>query len=109
MIILKTVVVFILAAICEIGGGFLIWLWLREGRSFWYGILGALIMACYGVVATWQPDGFGRVYATYGAFFILLSLVWAYQFDGFRPDKYDIIGVLIVILGVCVMYYAPRN
>ncbi len=109
MIILKTIAVFILAGICEIGGGFLIWQWLREGKPFWYGLLGALILACYGVVATWQPSGFGRVYATYGAFFILLSISWAYWFDNFVPDKYDILGALIAIAGVCIMYYAPRG
>jgi small multidrug resistance family-3 protein len=109
MLILKTLAIFVLAGICEISGGFLIWLWLREGKPFWFGILGALVMTCYGIVATWQPAGFGRVYATYGGFFIFLSLLWAYQFDNFVPDKYDIIGALVVLIGIGIMYYAPRN
>lgn len=101
---LKSVLIFLLAGLCEIGGGYLIWLWLREGKSFSYGLLGALILIAYGVVATWQPANFGRTYATYGGFFILLSLLWAYKFDNFRPDRYDIIGAAIALLGVCIIF-----
>lgn len=108
MTILKSVSIFLLAGLCEIGGGYLIWLWLRKGMSLGYGIAGAAIMVLYGVVATWQMSSFGRVYATYGGFFIIMSLLWAYFFDDFKPDKYDIIGSLITMLGVCIIYYAPR-
>lgn len=101
--------VFVLAGLCEIGGGYLVWLWAKQDKPLWYAILGGLILALYGVVATWQPAGFGRVYATYGGIFIALSLVWAWYIDGFRPDRYDIIGAIIALIGVCIIYYAPRN
>lgn len=106
---LKSIAIFIFAGICEIGGGYLIWLWLRENKSFTYAIAGAIVLISYGVVATWQPANFARTYATYGGFFIVMSLLWAYKFDNFKPDKYDIIGAAIALIGVCVMFYAPRK
>ncbi len=109
MIVLKSLSIFLLAGVCEIGGGYLMWLWLKEGKPLWYGILGGLILALYGVVATLQTASFARVYATYGGIFIVLSLIWANRVDNYIPDKYDIIGALIALLGVCIIYYAPRQ
>jgi small multidrug resistance family-3 protein len=97
-----------LAGICEIGGGYLVWLWLKEGKPLWFGILGGLILALYGIVATLQTASFGRVYATYGGIFIVLSLLWAWKVDNFKPDRYDIIGALVALAGVCLILYAPR-
>jgi len=108
MAILKSVLIFILAGFCEIGGGYLIWGWLKEGRPFWYGILGGSVLILYGVVATLQTESFARVYATYGGFFIVMSLLWAIKFDHFTPDKFDILGAVIALIGVCIIYYAPR-
>ncbi len=107
--IIKSILIFLLAGLCEISGGYLVWLWLREGKPFWYGLAGALILVMYGVVATLQTANFARTYATYGGFFIVMSLLWAYKFDNFRPDKYDIIGASIALLGVCVIFYASRQ
>lgn len=107
--IIKSILIFLLAGLCEIGGGYLVWLWLREGKPFWYGIVGAVVLALYGVVATLQPANFARTYATYGGIFIVLSLLWAYKVDNFHPDKYDIIGASIALIGVCIIFYAPRH
>ncbi len=109
MTIIKSLSIFLLAGIFEIGGGYLIWLWLKEGKPLLYGIFGGFILALYGVVATLQTASFARVYATYGGVFIVLSLIWANRVDNYIPDKYDIIGALIALLGVCVIYYAPRE
>ncbi|MDM8172935.1 YnfA family protein [Olivibacter sp. 47] len=106
---LKSFLIFILAGLCEIGGGYFVWLWLKEDKPLWFGIIGGVVLALYGVVATWQTANFGRVYATYGGIFIVLSLLWAWKVDGFKPDRYDIIGALIALLGVCVIFYAPRT
>ena len=105
----KSVLLFLIAGLCEIGGGYLVWLWLREGKPFRYGLVGALTLVLYGVVATLQPANFARTYATYGGFFIVLSLLWAYIFDNFRPGKFDIIGAAIALFGVCIIFYAPRH
>jgi len=104
----RSILLFIFAGFCEIGGGYLVWLWLKEDKSLWYGLLGGAILVLYGVVATLQSSNFARVYATYGGFFIVMSLLWAMKFDHFTPDKYDIIGATIALTGVCIIYYAPR-
>jgi small multidrug resistance family-3 protein len=108
MNILRSLVVFVLAGLCEIGGGYLIWQWLKQDKPLWYGILGGIILAGYGIVATWQSAGFGRVYAAYGGIFILMALIWAWRVDGFKPDKYDIIGAMIALAGACIIIFTPR-
>ena len=109
MALLKSLSVFILAGLCEIGGGYLIWQWLKADKPIWYGIIGGVILALYGVVATWQIADFGRVYAAYGGIFIIMALVWAWKVDGFHPDKWDIIGALVAIVGACIIIYMPRK
>lgn len=108
MEIIRSLSIFVLAGLCEIGGGYLIWLWLKEGRPLWFGIIGAVILVAYGVVATWQSANFGRVYATYGGIFIVMALLWAWKVDGFKPDRYDVIGATKALIGVCIIIYAPR-
>ncbi|MBT1686165.1 YnfA family protein [Dawidia soli] len=109
MEILKSWTIFIIAGVCEIGGGWLVWQYVREEKSVWYGIIGGAVLVGYGFVATLQTANFARVYATYGGFFIAMSLLWAYRFDNYSPDRYDVIGALVALLGVCIIYYAPRG
>lgn len=109
MSILLSVVWFIVAGLCEIGGGYLVWQWLREGKPTAYGLVGAIILMLYGVIPTFQPAHFGRVYAAYGGVFIVLSLLWAWKFDGTKPDSYDLIGATFCLAGMAVMMYAPRG
>ena len=107
--IIKSISIFILAGLCEIGGGYLVWLSVREGKPIWYGVAGGAILILYGLVATLQTSNFAKVYATYGGFFIVLSLVWAFLFDKYIPTRYDVVGALIALLGVCIIYYSPRT
>jgi small multidrug resistance family-3 protein len=109
MAIVKSLFIFFLAGLCEIGGGYLVWLSIKDQKPLWYGILGGIILIGYGIVATFQTANFARTYATYGGVFIVMSLVWAYFFDGFIPDKYDIIGAIVALIGVCIICYAPRG
>ena len=109
MSIIKSLLIFILAGILEIRGGYMIWQWLKEDKPFWYGILGGITLALYGVVATWQTAVFGRVYAAYGGIFIVLAVLYAWRNDGFKPDRYDIIGAAVALTGACIMIYMPRN
>ena len=85
------------------------WLWLKANRPFWYGLIGGIVLAIYGIAATLQTANFGRVYDTYGGVFIVMSLLWGWKVDQFIPDRYDIIGAFIALIGVAVMFYAPRN
>lgn len=109
MDVIRSLSIFILAGLCEIGGGYLIWLWLKESKPLYLGIIGAIILIAYGIVATWQTENFGRVYATYGGVFIVMALLWAWKIDGFKPDKFDIIGATVALIGVCIIIYAPRR
>jgi len=109
MTFVRTILIFILAGFCEIGGGYLVWLCIKDNKPWWYGVAGGIILALYGVVATLQTSNFARVYATYGGIFIVMSLLWAYKMDNFIPDKYDILGAIIAIIGVLIIYFAPRN
>jgi small multidrug resistance family-3 protein len=105
----RSVAYFLLAGLLEIGGGYLVWLWLRENRPAWMGIIGALALAGYGMVATLQPANFGRVYAAYGGVFIVLSLAWGWAVDGHRPDRWDYLGGALCVFGMALIMYGPRT
>ena len=109
--IIKSLFYFILAGVFEIGGGYLIWIWLREGKGILYGIIGAIALILYGVIPTMQPSSanFGRVYATYGGIFIVLSIIWGFKIDNVIPDKFDLIGCIIAVIGASIIMYAPRG
>lgn len=107
--ITKSILFFLAAGLCEIGGGYLVWLWLRENKSIWYALSGAVLLVLYGVIPTLQPANFGRVYAAYGGVFIILSLLWGWRVDKIIPDKFDIIGGVVALVGVLIIMYAPRG
>jgi small multidrug resistance family-3 protein len=109
MAFIKSFLLFILAGLFEIGGGYLIWQCLRNDKPLWWGVLGGIILVLYGVVATWQTADFGRAYAAYGSIFIVMALVWAWKVDSFVPDKWDIIGALVSLIGAGIIIYMPRK
>jgi len=89
--VVQSLLLFILAGICEIGGGYLVWLWLREGKSFWLAVIGFVVLGLYSIVPTLQPVSFGRAYAAYGGIFIVLSILWGWIVDRVVPDKLSLI------------------
>jgi small multidrug resistance family-3 protein len=105
---IQSLLLFVLAGLCEIGGGYLFWLWLREGKSPWLAVLGGVMLVVYGVIPTLQPASFGRTYAAYGGIFIVLSIFWGLLVEKITPDKFDWLGGWIALLGVLVIMYAPR-
>lgn len=109
VVIAKSIALFILAGLCEIGGGYLVWLWLRENKSILFALIGAVVLVLYGVIPTFQPAHFGRVYAAYGGIFVVLSILWGWRIDKIVPDRYDLIGGLICLAGVFVIMYWPRD
>jgi small multidrug resistance family-3 protein len=101
---------FVVAGLCEIGGGYLVWGWMRDHKPLAWALIGAPILAAYGVVAALQPiSEFGRVYAAYEGVFIALALVWGVVVDGFRPDRYNLLGAAICVAGVVVMVVPSRG
>jgi len=109
MSIAKTVILFALAAVAEIGGAWLIWQAVREDKAWWWAGLGIVALGAYGFIAAMQADAnFGRVLAAYGGVFIAGSLVWGMIFDKFTPDRWDVIGALVALAGVSIIMFAPR-
>lgn len=107
-IVIVSLALFFAAALFEIGGGYLVWLWLRERRGVLFGFIGAIVLFVYGVIPTLQPAHFGRVYAAYGGIFIVSSIIWGLMIDKKKPDRYEIIGAVVALVGAAVMMYAPR-
>lgn len=110
MTVLRTLGLFVLAGVFEIGGAWLVWQGVRESRGLLWVLGGVVALAAYGFVATLQPDPhFGRLLAAYGGVFVAGSLAWGVVADGFRPDRYDLAGAGVCLLGVCVIMFAPRG
>ena len=106
----RSILLFVLAALLEIGGAWLVWQGLRDSRGWLWVGAGVVSLGLYGAVATLQADApFGRVLAAYGGVFIAGSLLWAAVADGFRPDRWDVTGALVCLVGVGVLMYAPRG
>lgn len=101
---------FLAAGLAEIGGGYLVWLWIREGKPLWWGVVGGMILVLYGIIPTLQQyANFARIYAAYGGIFIFLSLLWGWGVDKKPPDLYDWVGALICLIGISIIMWGPRN
>jgi small multidrug resistance family-3 protein len=110
MSVLRSIGLFLLAALAEIGGAWLVWQGIREHRGLLFVGAGVAALGAYGFVATLQPDpNFGRILAAYGGVFVAGSLAWAMVFDGFRPDRWDLIGAALCLAGVGIIMYTPRG
>ena len=110
MTVLRSLLLFVLAAVAEIGGAWLVWQGVREQRGLVWAGAGVIALGLYGFVATLQPDAhFGRILAAYGGVFVAGSLLWGVVADGFRPDRWDLAGALVCLAGVGLIMYAPRG
>jgi small multidrug resistance family-3 protein len=107
--VLSSLLLFVIAGLLEIGGGYLVWLWLRNDFSWTLGALGGFVLFLYGIVPTFQKTHFHRVYAAYGGVFIVMSVFWGWLIDGIMPDNYDVIGTIIAVIGILIIFYYPRK
>jgi len=107
-VVITTLALFFAAALLEITGGYFVWIWLKEKGVWVYGLVGGLVLFGYSVIPTLQPAHFGRVYAAYGGIFIVSSILWGFMMDKKRPDRYEIIGAFVTLLGALIIFYAPR-
>ncbi len=106
----RSLMLFAIAAVAEIGGAWMVWQGLRQDRGWAWVVAGGLALAGYGAIATLQPDAeFGRIFAAYGGIFIVGSILWGMAFEGFRPDRYDVTGALVCLAGMAIIMYVPRT
>jgi small multidrug resistance family-3 protein len=103
-----SIALFFAAAMAEIGGGYLVWIWRRQKKSIALAGVGGIILFVYGIIPTLQPAEFGRVYAAYGGIFIVSAIIWGRIVDKKKPDRYEIIGSIVAVIGAIVIFYAPR-
>jgi small multidrug resistance family-3 protein len=79
---------------------------LREGQGAWLGLVSGAVLFAYGVIPTLQQEpAFGRVCAAYGGIFVILSILWGWLVDGWRPDRFDLLGAAIALVGVAVIMW----
>jgi len=107
-ILTVTLGLFFVAALMEIGGGYLVWQWIREKKGIPIGLTGGIILFLYGIIPTLQPSYFGRTYAAYGGIFIISSIAWGMIVDNKKPDRVEIMGSLVAACGAIIIFYTPR-
>jgi len=106
---IKTIVIFALCAAGEIGGTYAVWRWRRDGQSPWLILGGVALLTGYAIIQTYQPDGdYGRIYAAYGGFFLFSAMLWGWVGDGVVPDRFDVIGVAIALIGAAVILWGRQ-
>jgi small multidrug resistance family-3 protein len=108
-IIIKSLLFFVLTGLFELGGTYLIWLWIRDHRSIWYGFMGSAVLIVYGILPTFQLANFGRLQAAYSGVFLMVALFWGWGIDKIQPDKFDIIGAIVALIGSTIIMFAPRS
>lgn len=110
MLATRSLALFAVAAVAEIGGAWLVWQGIRGDRGWPWVVFGGLGLTAYGIVATLQPPAnFGRVFAAYGGVFIVGSILWGMALEGFRPDRWDLLGGAVCLVGMAMIMYAPRG
>uniref|UniRef100_A0A7S2TT53 Uncharacterized protein n=1 Tax=Lotharella oceanica TaxID=641309 RepID=A0A7S2TT53_9EUKA len=110
LLVVHVAALFIFAGLAEIGGGWMVWQAVREGKPWWWALIGSIILVGYGFIPPLQPlDDFGKLYAVYGGVFIAMSFGWAAIFDGYKPDMGDYIGSAIALVGVGVVLFWPSS
>jgi small multidrug resistance family-3 protein len=105
---MKTFLLYVVTAIAEIVGCYLPWLWLRQDRSAWLLVPGAIALALFAWLLTLHPAAAGRVYAAYGGVYISVAIVWLWLVDGMRPTPWDIAGVVVALAGMGLIAFQPR-
>lgn len=107
---MKSLAIYALAALAEIGGCFAFWAWLKLGRSPWWALPGAVSLIVFALLLTRiDSAAAGRAYAAYGGIYILASMVWMRMVEGAKPDRWDLTGLCLCLAGAAVILWAPRS
>ena len=106
--IFTRIILLFVAALAEIGGGYLVWKWIRERKGIVFGVFGGIILFIYGIIPTLQPSNFGRVYTAYGGIFVISAVIWGMFMDRKKPDRYEVIGSVVAVMGAVMIFYSLR-
>lgn len=109
MIVGRTIGLFIITAIAEIGGCYLVFAWLRLQKSALLLIPAFLLLACFSWLLTLHPSNVGRVYAAYGGVYVAMSILWLWCVEGIIPDFYDVLGLIVTLIGMSIIAFAPHQ
>jgi small multidrug resistance family-3 protein len=105
-----TALIYIAAALAEIAGCFAFWAWLRLGKSVWWIVPGTVSLLLFAYLLTLVPsDAAGRAFAAYGGVYIVASLAWLWAVEGVRPDRWDVSGAALCLIGAAVILFGPRT
>ena len=106
MDVLRTFAIYVAAAIGELGGTYCYWRWLKEHGTWGLAVVGLAALLGYAVVQTLQPESrYGRVYAAYAGVFLVGAMLWGWLIDGKVPDRFDVIGAAVAMVGVVIVLY----
>ena len=106
---LKSTILFFLAAVTEIGGAYLVWQWQRAGKPLLFALIGMLVLFIYAFIQTAQTFSFGRAFAAYGGIFIAVATLWGWWVDGRAPDRWDWLGAGVCLAGAAIILWVPRR
>ena len=105
---MKTVGLFVLTAMAEIAGCYLPYLWLRQGKTPWVLVPGGLSLALFAWLLSLHPTAAGRTYAAYGGVYVTVAVFWLWWVDGVRPDRWDLIGATVTLIGMVIIAFGPH-
>lgn len=105
---MNTIGLFVLTAVAEIAGCYLPYLWMRQGKSVWLLVPGALSLALFAWLLSLHPTAAGRTYAAYGGVYVAVAVFWLWWIDGVRPDRWDLIGVAVTLIGMSIIAFGPH-
>lgn len=100
---------FIVTALTEIVGCYLPYLWLREQKSTWLLLPAGAALALFAWLLTLHPTGAGRTYAAYGGVYVVVAILWAWLIERRAPDRWDIAGSALTLIGMSLIVFGPRN
>jgi small multidrug resistance family-3 protein len=109
MFVFKTMALFFVTALAEIIGCYLPYLWLKQGKSIWLLVPAVLCLSLFAWLLSLHPAAAGRVYAAYGGVYIFVAIVWLWLVEGIKPSTWDIVGVLVALLGMAIIIFAPQQ
>ncbi len=109
MLILKTIGLFTVTAVAEIIGCYLPYLWLKHGKPVWLLIPAAISLALFAWLLTLHPFSAGRTYAAYGGVYVTVAILWLAWVEGVPPDRWDLIGVAVTLVGMSIIAFVPRG